>query len=141
MGPEAPDFSNQVHDFDPGLDNGLFWTVPVDASGVFVNSGSGRASLAVKNLEMEDYFNIVNALQDGASNSATVSFEVHWAPGVKHFKVRDTDTGMAGEFIMNTATMVWSAESNGVAYESGPRDTSASISGQVGHERNGIFFR
>jgi len=141
VGPEAPDFSNQVHDFDPGLDNGLFWTVPVDAAAVSVNPGSGRASLAVKNLQMEDYFNIVNALQDGASNAVTVSFEVHWAPGVKHFKVRDRDAGMAGEFIMNTATMVWSAESNGVAYQSGPRDTSASISGQVGHERNGVFFR
>ena len=102
-----------------------------------VNPGSGRA-LAVK--KMEDHFNIVNALQDGASNSVT-SFEVHWAPGVKHFKVPDRDAGMAGELIMNTATMVWSAESNGVAYQSGPRDTSASISGQVGHERNGVFFR
>jgi len=54
-----------------------------------VNPGSGRA-LAVK--KMEDHFNIVNALQDGASNSVT-SFEVHWAPGVKHFKVRDRDAG------------------------------------------------
>ena len=106
-----------------------------------MNPGSGRASLAVKNLEMEDYFNIVNALQDGAINSVTISFEVHWAPGVKHFKVRDRDVGMAGEFITNTATMVWSAESNGVAYQSGPIETSASISGQIGHERNGIFFR
>jgi hypothetical protein len=75
--------------------------------------GSGRASLAVKNLEMEDYFNILNALQDGASNSITVSLEVNWAPGVKHFKVRDKDAGMAGDFITNTATMVWSTESNG----------------------------
>ncbi len=141
MGPAAPDFSNQVHDFDPGLDNGLFWTVPIGANSVFVNPGSGRASLVVKNLEMEDYFNVVNALQDGPSNSVTVSFDVQWAPGVKHFKVRDAGTGMAGEFIMNTATMVWSAESNGVAFQSGPENTSASVSGQVGHERNGVFFR
>jgi hypothetical protein len=42
---------------------------------------------------------------------------------------------------MNTATIVWSAESNGVAYQSGPIDTSSSVSGQVGHERNGAFFR
>lgn len=102
--------------------------------------GSGRASLAVKNLEMEDYFNILNALQDGASNSVTVSLEVNW-PRVKHFKVRDKDAGMAGDFITNTATMVWSTESNGVAYQSGPIETSASISDQIGHARNGIFFR
>ena len=90
---------------------------------------------------MEDYFNVINALQDGPNNSVTVSFDVQWAPGVKHFKVRDAGTGMAGEFIMNTATMVWSAESNGVAFQSGPANTSASVSGQVGHERNGVFFR
>jgi len=141
VGPEAPDFSNQVHDFDPGLDNGLFWTVPVGANSVFVNPGSGRASLVVKNLEMEDYFNVVNALQDGSNNPVTVSFDVQWAPGVKHFKVRDAGTGMAGHFIMNSATMVWSAESNGVAFQPGPANTSASVSGQVGHERNGVFFQ
>jgi hypothetical protein len=140
VGPEAPDFSNQVHDFDPGLDNGLFWTVPVDTNSLFVNPGSGRASLVVKNLEMEDYGNVVNALLDGPSSSVTVSFEVQWAPGVKHFKVRDAATEMAGEFNMNTARMVWSAESNGVAYQSGPIETSSSVSGQVGHERNGVFF-
>ena len=48
VGRPAPDFSNQLHDFDPGLDNGLFWTVPIDKSSVKVNPGSGRASLIVK---------------------------------------------------------------------------------------------
>ena len=111
MGRPAPDFSNQVHDFDPGLDNGLFWTVPIDKSSVKVDPGSGRASLVVSDLDMEDYFNIVDALQDGNSNEAAGSFEVHWAPGIKHFKVRDEGAGVAGEFIRNTATMAWSAES------------------------------
>ena len=93
MGRPAPDFSNQVHDFDPGLDNGLFWTVPIDKSSLKVSPGSGRASLVVKDLDMEDYFNVINALQDGTSNEAAVSFEVHWAPGIKHFRVRDEATG------------------------------------------------
>jgi hypothetical protein len=38
-GRPAPDFSNQVHDFDPGLDNGLFWTVPLDKNSVKVDPG------------------------------------------------------------------------------------------------------
>jgi hypothetical protein len=140
VGRPAPDFSNQLHDFDPGLDNGLFWTVPVDQSSVKVNPGSGRASLIVSDLDMEDYFNIVNALQDGASNTAAVSLEVHWTPGIKHFKVRDEATGMAGEFIKNTATMAWSVESAGQTYVSGPEASSSRLSAQVGHERNGVFF-
>ena len=96
--------------------------------------------LVVSDLDMEDYFNVVNALQDGNSNEAAVSFEVHWAPGIKHFKVRDEATGMAGESIKNTATMAWSAESGGQSFVSGPEESSSSLSAQVGHERNGVFF-
>ncbi|HET6933088.1 MAG TPA: hypothetical protein VFI45_22375 [Candidatus Acidoferrum sp.] len=140
MGRPAPDFSNQVHDFDPGLDNGLFWTLPVNNNSVKVDPGSGRASLIVNDLDMEDYFNIVNALTDGSSNEAAVSFAVQWATGMKHFKVRDEATGMAGEFIRNTATMAWSVESAGQTYVSGPAETSSSVSAQIGHERNGVFF-
>jgi hypothetical protein len=110
VGRPAPDFSNQVHDFNLALDNGLFWTVPVDRDSVKVEPGSGRASLVVNNLAMEDYFNIVNALNDGTSNRATASFEIHWAPGMKRFKVRDDATGMAGEFVKNSATMAWSVD-------------------------------
>jgi len=54
VGRPAPDFSNQVHDFDPGLDNRLFWTVPLDKNSVQVDPGSGRASLVVSDLEMEE---------------------------------------------------------------------------------------
>ncbi|HKS96771.1 MAG TPA: hypothetical protein VJV74_11670 [Terriglobia bacterium] len=140
MGPEAPDGSNQTHDFDPGLDNGLFWTVPVPAGSISADPGKGRASLVVENLEMEDYFTVGNALTDGSSNPATVSFQVHWSPGLKRTKVRDQATGMAGEFVLTTATMAWSVSSAGQAYLSDPENTSSSISGQIGHERNGVFF-
>ena len=112
----------------------------MDKNSVKVDPGSGRASLVVSNLEMEDYFNVINALQDGTSHEAAVSFEVHWAPGIKHFKVRDEATGMAGEFVKNTATMAWSAESAGQSFISGPQESSSSLSAQVGHERNGVLF-
>ncbi len=83
---------------------------------------------------------MINAPQDGTSNEVAVSFEVHWAPGIKHFKVRDEASGMAGEFIRNTATMAWSAESAGQSFVSGLEESSSSLSAQVGHERNGVFF-
>lgn len=96
--------------------------------------------MTVTDLVMEDYFNVVNALNDGNENDATVSFQVHWKGGGKHFNVRDFNTGMAGEFIMSPATMTWSATSNGQTYVSGPEETSFSVAGQVGQERNGVFF-
>jgi len=140
VGPAAPDFSNQVHDFDPGLDNGLFWTVPVSPGSVTAEPGSGKASLVVSGLEMEDYGNIVNALMDGPSKSATVSFQVHWARGDQRIKVRDQATRVAGEFVQNSATMTWSATSDGKSYVSGAENTSSSAFAQVGIERNGKFF-
>ena len=140
MGPAAPDFSNQVHDFNPGLDNGLFWTIPVPPDSVIADPGSGMASLVVSNLVLEDYGNVINALLDGPSTPATVSFQVHWAAGMRRIKVRDQVIGVAADFMPNTATMEWSVASGSNVYSSGPENTSSSVSGQVGHERNGVFY-
>jgi hypothetical protein len=140
VGPEAPDFSNQVHDFNPGFGNGLFWTIPVPAGSVQVSPGSGAASMEINNLALNDYHTIPNVLLGGSSNPATVSFHMDWAPSTSHFKVRDQATGVAGEFVQNTATMSWAAVTDGSAYLSGPQETSFSVFSQVGHERNGVFF-
>jgi hypothetical protein len=43
-----------------------------------------------------------------------------------------------GEYIRNTATLVWSASESGFAFQSDPL---ASDFAEVGHERNGVFFR
>jgi hypothetical protein len=139
VGRPAPDFSNQVHDFNPGFGNGLFWTIPLDRENVRVDPGSGRASMVVRNLELGDHSNIRNSLTGGPFNPATASFEIQWAPGMKRFKVRDEAIGIAGEFVMNSATMVWPGQSLGQEYLCGPRESSASTSAQIGHERNGVF--
>lgn len=114
--------------------------MPIPDKSVTVDPGSGRASLVVNNLVLEDYFNIVNALEDGPSKSATVSFQIHWSPGGKHLKIRDIPTQVAGNFVMSPSTMSWSASSDGQIFVSGPEETSFSVAGQVGEERNGVFF-
>ena len=45
-----------------------------------------------------------------------------------------------GDFVQNTASIVWSASSAGLLYESGAEETSISVFAEVGHERNGVFF-
>ena len=126
MGPAAPDFNNftnQVHDFDPGIAaNGLFWT------------------LVVNNANVLDYHDIPNALVRGPSHPATVSFVVNWHRGSQRTKVRDTVNGFAAELVQNTATMSWSAITQGISYVSGPESTSSGVFASVGHERNGAFF-
>ena len=132
-------FSNQVHDFDPGIaPNGVFWTVAVPRSSVTVHPGSGEASLVVSNFAVRDYFNIPNALMRGAFNSATVSFDVRWASGRKKVKVRDEANGFAGQFVENSAQLSWSATSAGSTYRSVTGDICPFA--LVGEERNGVFF-
>jgi hypothetical protein len=144
VGPAAPDFNNftnQVHDFDPGIAaNGLFWTVPLTPGSVRAHPGSGIASLVVNNATVLDYHDIPNALVRGPSHPATVSFVVNWQPSSQRIKVRDTVNGFAAELVQNTATMAWSATTQGISYLSGPESTSSSVFAYVGHERNGAFF-
>jgi hypothetical protein len=144
VGPAAPDFNkftNQVHDFDPGIAaNGLFWTVPLPRGSVRADPGSGVATLVVNSANVLDYHDIPNALVRGPSHPATVSFVVNWHPGSQRTKIRDTVNGFAAELVQNTATMSWSAITQGISYVSGPESTSSSVFAYVGHERNGAFF-
>jgi hypothetical protein len=96
--------------------------------------------LDVDNLKLEDYSNIVNALKDGPSVPATVSFEVRWHGVHDRFKVTDGTNGFAARFIDNTATIKWSAEESGFKFVSDPANTSTSLVSLIGRERNGVFF-
>ena len=72
--------TSQVHDFNPGISStGVFWTAPIERGSVKINLGAGSAALHVADLDVEDYGNVVNALMDGTSVPATVSFDVSWS--------------------------------------------------------------
>src|SRR6266849_436750 len=71
--------TGQVHDFNPGIrESGLFWTQPVSEDALEVDLAGGTATLALDDLDEEDYHNLLNALLDGPSDSASVSFEMRW---------------------------------------------------------------
>jgi hypothetical protein len=105
---------------------------------VKVNFGNGSAAVHVADLEIEDYFTVGNALVDGPSVEAIVSFDVNWSGVDARVKLRNTSTDFAGEFIRNSATLSWSAVESGFSFASDPLDSHF---GEVGHERNGVFFR
>jgi hypothetical protein len=133
--------TSQIHDFNPGIDDetGLFWTAPIDRGNVRVNLGDGSASLHVADLAVEDYGNVVNALKDGPSLEAMVSFDASWSGVNQRVKIRNKDKDFGGEFIRNSATLVWSGSN-----ESGFRFQSDLLSAgfaTIGHERNGSFFQ
>jgi hypothetical protein len=131
--------TSQVHDFNPGIaESGLFWTAPIDRGSVRVNLGAGSASMHVADLDVEDYGNVVNALQDGPSVEATVSFDVSWSGVNERVKIRNRNTDFAGEFIRSSATLAWSAQETGFSFQS---DALTAGFATIGHERNGSFFK
>ena len=134
--------TSQVHDFNPGIaPSGLFWTTPIDPDSVRVEVEDGSASLHLAQQDVEDYGNVVNALKDGPSVPATVSLDASWgnaADSDLQVSVRNGKQGFRGEYVRDTATLVWSASEAGFAFQSDPL---ASGFAEVGEERNGVFFQ
>ncbi len=122
----------------------MLWTIPVPSSAVSVHFGSGRARYAMRRLRTPDYFNIPNAFfrfQDPLSQSSEVTFDVRFdSPITERFKVRNADVGYEGTFLLNHATMAWSARTrDGWHFTSDPWPTTSAFS-MLGRERNGRFF-
>ncbi len=54
--------------------------------------------------------------------------------------VSDPDVGFEGQFVLNQATMTWSAHSaDGFSFVSDPSPTTSAFAA-LARERNGVFF-
>jgi hypothetical protein len=130
----------QTHDFNPGLDNNLFWTVPVRSDSVSVDLPDHTATLHVQDIDLEDYGNIVNALQDKNEHEGIASFTVKWSGHQEEIHVRDNKHGFRGTYSIGKATIAWTASRQGFFYRSDPAKTSVTEFAMIGRERNGRFF-
>ena len=138
----------QIHDFNPGtIDSGpaagLFWTIHIPADDVDVDLHRATATMRVSNADVEDYHTLKNAVLDGPSDPASVSFVIRWQGETARVEVRDFELGFAGQFIEDSATVEWSASvpSTGFSFTSDPATTSKTVFAEIGSERNGVFFR
>ena len=131
----------QIHDFNPGItESGLFWTIAVPESSISVNFAAGKASFHVDDLAVEDYHDVVNAVNDGASVDARVSWNIQWAHPMGRTKIRDAGTGFAGDFVQNMAQTAWRGQTESAQFVSDPANTSVNEFSLLAHERNGVFF-
>ncbi len=93
------------------------------------------------NLEMQDYFDIPNALfrfESPVSVGGTSSFDIHWHGPVSS-RGPVTTPGSSGELVMSQATMTWSARNDlGFTFVSDLSGTT-SVFAQLGHVKNGVF--
>jgi len=136
---EAPG-GPQIHDFNPGIEpSGLFWTLPISPRDVTVSPGSGRAVMDVRDVEMEDYHDFVNAILDGPSLEGVVSFRVEWAASKNKRRFHNTAQQYDGRMVLNAATCSWIGETVDARYVSRPRG-QVTVVAEVGKVRNGVFF-
>jgi hypothetical protein len=135
------DPEHQLHDYEPGIaPSGLFWTIPIAASTIQVNPGSGVARLTATDVAVEDYHDFFNAIGGGASTPARVSFDVRWSGGGDRERIRDDSYGFVGEFVSGPAEISFTAVSDGKTYTSDAGEQTSPLPPAVGTERNGIFF-
>jgi hypothetical protein len=136
----------QVHDFNPDTaPDGLFWTTLVPSDSVQVHLGDGTAKMSVSGLMLEDYFSLGNALSGGDGVPATVNYTIQWFGPTNRVRVGGATTSFAGKFVVNSATIAWSASRPATAstpeftFKSDEAPTT-SLFALIGHERNGAFL-
>jgi hypothetical protein len=133
--------TGQVHDFNPGIrESGLFWTQPVAGDSVTFDLQHGDASLTGEDLDEEDYHNLHNALLDGPSDPASVSFEMRWAALSDPMNITDPVHRFTGRFRLCTVRIEWTADAPDFHFVSDPASTTHNVRSVIGRERNGVFF-
>ena len=138
----GPVGTGQVHDFNPGIRDvsHLFWTQPVEGDAVEFDLQEGTASLEVEDLDEEDYHNLKNALMDGPSDPASVSFEMRWKATADTMKVTDPVHRFTGRFRLCDVQIEWTANAPNFHFKSDPAHTTTNVRSVIGRERNGVFF-
>ena len=133
--------TGQVHDFNPGIrESGLFWTQPVSEDALEVDLQDGTATLGLDDLDEEDYHNLLNALNDGPSDSASVSYEMRWKAIAPPMNVMDSVHRFSGRFRLSTVQIEWSATAPNFKFVSDAASSTVNVKSVIGRERNGIFF-
>src|SRR5216684_2665510 len=111
--------TGQVHDFNPGIrETGLFWTIPVPEHALSADIPHGTATLALDDLDQEDYHNLHNALLDGPSDPASVSFSMKWTAIEPPINVTDSVHRFTGRFMLSAVEIEWSATAPGFSFTS-----------------------
>jgi len=136
--------SQQVHDFNPGEENGLFWTVPIPNDSVAVDLEDEAATLTLSKFLIDDYGNVGNAITGGKEiGTAELSLHVRWSGPTERFSFvkPDLPTPFRARGVKTGATMRWSAVETigGVTKTVSGKPNSANF-GMVAKERNGVFF-
>jgi hypothetical protein len=140
-----------IHLINPGnMPDGLFWTEPTPAASVHVHldGKNSAASLRVHTMATRDFGTIPNDLLHGPSQPAIFSFNVRWRNLTRRVRRRDPVNRYVlegyglEEGVENTVVMTCSVSvpDNDFAFVSDAAGQQV-LFAEIGHERNGVFFR
>jgi hypothetical protein len=93
----------------------------------------------VQNVEMEDYYDFVNAILDGPSLEGLVSFRAEWAESHNKRRFHNTAQQYDGHMALTSATCSWIGENVEARYVSSSHG-QVTVYAEVGQVRNGVFF-
>jgi hypothetical protein len=97
--------------------------------------------MAVDRMKLQDWFNVVNALTDGATDGppvpATTSFVVDWSGNLGTEHISDDENDFTADLIQDIATMKWRVWSRGKRYHS--VGESENVFSEIGRELSGVF--
>jgi hypothetical protein len=139
-----------IHVIDPGsIPDGLFWTEPIGADNVHVHldKRNPTASLRVRNIVTQDFGTIPNDLLHGPAVPAIFSFNVRWRGLTQRVQRRDPVNryvleGYGREGVENTVVMTCSVSVPDTDFEFVSDAAGQQVLfAEIGHERNGVFFR
>jgi hypothetical protein len=94
----------------------------------------------VDDLALFDYFNINNALSDGNSIDAKVSYSIRWSGDGSPLTI-DDGSNFHFDGRQTKGFISWSAHEAGFSFKSDPASTTVTNFALVGRERNGVFYR
>ncbi len=115
--------------------------MPIPRRSVEVNLRRGTATLAVEDLDVPDWFDLLNSLRGGDTVPAQVTFDVRWGNVLRRLNLRDEAVGFTGQFVETEADIEWSVRQEGFEFVSDPFGTADSVFAVIGEERNGVYFR
>jgi hypothetical protein len=140
-----PGPGEQIHELNPTQfpPVGLFWTVPIPSSGVEVDLSNGIASMHALRIPIFDYQTRNNSFFGGGPDpvSGEMSFEVVWSGGSTSVPISNPTEGFAGNFIVTTAQIRWTASVGDYVFSSADPETSTSSVAVIGQETNGSFLQ
>ena len=142
--------TQQIHDYSPGIaPNGLFWVISAPRDVVQVSLGSGTASLKMSDVLVIDAHDLANSLTNGEGlgslgippippKPGTVSFDIEWRGVIARAEVANEAQDFTGQFVETTATINWSASTDGFLFVS-DASNQRNFYSVIGRERNGVF--